>query len=147
MSFARRYYCYLLIYCEQFSSSTMAIEREKEIKDMNRRLKEELIISINSEWGIGLLFNTSSYYVENWSLGAITKEVPSEWRWFTLCKFLTIDSLANKKQWGSYSELYFSLLKRFLLNDTGLLLAFVGGPSRQRILSSMPSQQTKKETP
>lgn len=65
MSFARRYYCYLLIYCEQFSSSTMAIEREKEIKDMNRRLKEELIISINSEWGIGLLFNTSSYYVEN----------------------------------------------------------------------------------
>ena len=53
----------------------MAIEREKEIKDMNRRLKEELI----HQWiqnGISLLFNTPSYYVMRF--GIITKEFSAE---------------------------------------------------------------------
>ena len=35
-TFAGRYYCYNLIYFERFGDINMAIEREKEIKDMSR---------------------------------------------------------------------------------------------------------------
>ncbi len=46
-SFAGRYYCYVLIYYERFSSASLAIEREKEIKDMSREEKESLIDTMN----------------------------------------------------------------------------------------------------
>ena len=49
-SFTGRYYCYRLIYFERFSSVTMAIEREKEIKDLSRERKETLINSSNPQW-------------------------------------------------------------------------------------------------
>jgi putative endonuclease len=49
-SFAGRYYCYKLVYYERYSDPVMAIEREKEIKDLSREKKEELIKSINPRW-------------------------------------------------------------------------------------------------
>lgn len=49
-TFAGRYYCYNLIYFERFGDINMAIEREKEIKDMSRARKEELIKSLNPKW-------------------------------------------------------------------------------------------------
>ena len=49
-SFAGRYYCYNLIYYEHFASASSAIEREKEIKNLIRRKKEELITIRNPEW-------------------------------------------------------------------------------------------------
>ena len=49
-TFAGRYYCYKLIYFERYSNPTMAIEREKEIKDLSRIKKEELINSVNPNW-------------------------------------------------------------------------------------------------
>lgn len=49
-TFAGRYYCYKLVYYERFPNANIAIEREKEIKDLSREKKEELIISINPGW-------------------------------------------------------------------------------------------------
>lgn len=49
-SFAGRYYCYKLIYYERFTDINQAIEREKEIKNLTRKKKEELIKSLNSNW-------------------------------------------------------------------------------------------------
>ena len=49
-SFAGRYYCYKLIYFERFSDVNMAIEREKEIKDLSRTKKEALIKTKNPNW-------------------------------------------------------------------------------------------------
>jgi putative endonuclease len=49
-SFAGKFYCYILIYYERFPYANMAIEREKEIKDMSREQKEELINSVNPDW-------------------------------------------------------------------------------------------------
>lgn len=49
-TFAGRYYCYHLLHFEEFSSSSSAIDREKEIKDWNRSKKENLINSQNQEW-------------------------------------------------------------------------------------------------
>ncbi len=49
-TFAGRYYCYHLVWYERFNNPTHALEREKEIKDWNRKRKEELIISFNPEW-------------------------------------------------------------------------------------------------
>ena len=49
-TFAGRYYCYKLIYFERFNDINMAIEREKEIKDLSREMKEKLIASINPSW-------------------------------------------------------------------------------------------------
>ncbi|MFK7951710.1 MAG: GIY-YIG nuclease family protein [Ekhidna sp.] len=46
-TFAGRYYCYYLLYYDRFQSPSMAIEREKEIKDWNRSLKERLINEFN----------------------------------------------------------------------------------------------------
>lgn len=42
-TFAGRYYCYKLLYYERFSEINMAIEREKEIKDLSRESKLDLI--------------------------------------------------------------------------------------------------------
>lgn len=49
-TFAGRYYCYYLLYYERFPKPMMAIEREKEIKDWNRSLKEQLITEFNPSW-------------------------------------------------------------------------------------------------
>jgi len=49
-TFAGRYYCYNLIYYEHFKDVDQAIFREKEIKNMTRKKKEELINSINPNW-------------------------------------------------------------------------------------------------
>jgi putative endonuclease len=49
-SFAGRYYCYKLIYYERFSFPNQGIDREKEIKNMSRMEKENLINSMNPKW-------------------------------------------------------------------------------------------------
>jgi putative endonuclease len=49
-TFAGRYYCYKLIYYERYQNVNMAIEREKEIKDLSRAKKEELIAEDNPKW-------------------------------------------------------------------------------------------------
>ena len=49
-SFAGRYYCYKLVYFEQFSDINEAIAREKEIKGLNRKKKEKLIANKNPNW-------------------------------------------------------------------------------------------------
>ena len=49
-TFAGRYFCYNLIYYERHHTPGSAIDREKEIKDWNRKKKEDLINSFNPEW-------------------------------------------------------------------------------------------------
>ena len=49
-TFAGRYYCYKLIYYERFDDINIAIEREKEIKDLSRAKKEALIKEQNPKW-------------------------------------------------------------------------------------------------
>jgi putative endonuclease len=49
-TFAGRYYCYNLIYYEEFKYVNDAIAREKEIKGWNRQKKINLIKTINSDW-------------------------------------------------------------------------------------------------
>ena len=51
-SFAGKYYCYKLIYCERFADINQAIRREKEIKDLSRKKKEELIANVNPKWNL-----------------------------------------------------------------------------------------------
>lgn len=46
-TFAGKYYCYNLLYYERHLKRTHAVEREKEIKLMNREEKERLIRSEN----------------------------------------------------------------------------------------------------
>lgn len=48
--FSKKYSCKKLVYYEQHQYIYNAIEREKEIKDWNRKRKEELIKSINPHW-------------------------------------------------------------------------------------------------
>ncbi len=48
--FATRYYCYKLIYYEHYTDINQAIIREKEIKNMSRKQKEELIKEKNPNW-------------------------------------------------------------------------------------------------
>ena len=49
-SFAGKFFCYILVYYEKFPYANIAIDREKEIKDMSREQKEQLINSINPNW-------------------------------------------------------------------------------------------------
>ena len=49
-TFAGRYFCYNLVYFEDYQTPLAAIAREKELKDWNRNKKEELINSMNPEW-------------------------------------------------------------------------------------------------
>jgi len=49
-NFAERYFCYKLIYYEHFFEVKQAIMREKEIKNMSRKKKEELIVFKNPKW-------------------------------------------------------------------------------------------------
>ena len=48
--FASKYYCYKLIHLEYFLDINQAILREKEIKNMTRKKKEELISIKNPRW-------------------------------------------------------------------------------------------------
>jgi len=49
-TFAGRYYCYNLLYYEDFQYVEDAIAREKEIKKWRRSKKEALINKFNPEW-------------------------------------------------------------------------------------------------
>lgn len=49
-SFAGKYYCYWLIFYEEFKYISHAIAREKEIKGWSRDKKEQLIIPFNPNW-------------------------------------------------------------------------------------------------
>lgn len=52
LKFAGRYFCYNLIYYEEFYDIREAISREKEIKKWRREKKENLINTINPEWNM-----------------------------------------------------------------------------------------------
>jgi putative endonuclease len=49
-TFAGRYFCFNLLYFEQFDQIEHAIAREKEIKGWTREKKEALIKSMNPDW-------------------------------------------------------------------------------------------------
>ncbi len=49
-TFAGRYYCYKLVYFETYADINQAIRREKEIKDLSREKKRELIALKNPKW-------------------------------------------------------------------------------------------------
>ena len=49
-TFAGKFYCYNLIYYENFQYINEAIRREKEIKGWSRKKKIELIKTMNPEW-------------------------------------------------------------------------------------------------
>jgi len=49
-TFAGKYYCYNLIYYEEFRYINDAIAREKEIKGWRRSKKLELIKAMNPDW-------------------------------------------------------------------------------------------------
>ena len=51
-TFAGKYFCYNLIYFESFNDIRQAIEREKEIKDLSRKKKEDLIAELNPRWNV-----------------------------------------------------------------------------------------------
>ncbi|MBI3137260.1 MAG: GIY-YIG nuclease family protein [Sphingobacteriales bacterium] len=59
--FTGRYYCYNLIYYEEFNYINNAIAREKEIKGWRRQKKEELIKRKNPEWKF-----LNSTFCDNW---------------------------------------------------------------------------------
>ena len=49
-SFAGKYHCYNLIYCEIYNDIYEALNREKEIKKWSRQKKERLIEMVNPNW-------------------------------------------------------------------------------------------------
>jgi putative endonuclease len=49
-TFAGRYYCYNLVYCEYTTYINNAILREKEIKDLSREKKMAMITAANPNW-------------------------------------------------------------------------------------------------
>jgi putative endonuclease len=49
-TFAGKFYCYNLIYYENFQYINEAIRREKEIKGWSRKKKIELIKTMNPDW-------------------------------------------------------------------------------------------------
>ncbi len=49
-TFAGKFYCYRLLYYERYREVNQAIEREKEIKNLSRELKEKLISEFNPKW-------------------------------------------------------------------------------------------------
>lgn len=50
ISFVGKYYCYNLVYFEYFTYVREAIQREKEIKNMKRETKIQLIAEANPRW-------------------------------------------------------------------------------------------------
>ena len=49
-SFAGKYHCHNLIYCEIYNDIYEALNREKEIKKWSRQKKERLIEMVNPNW-------------------------------------------------------------------------------------------------
>ena len=49
-TFAGKFYCYNLVYYEEFQYVNDAIAREKELKGWTRKRKEKLIKTKNPEW-------------------------------------------------------------------------------------------------
>jgi putative endonuclease len=49
-SFCGRYYCYWLIFYEEYNSIKVAIAREKELKSWTRKRKIALIEETNPQW-------------------------------------------------------------------------------------------------
>jgi putative endonuclease len=49
-TFAGRYFCYNLLYYEQFADIKAAISREKELKGWTRAKKDALIATLNPAW-------------------------------------------------------------------------------------------------
>ena len=49
-TFAGRYFCYNLVYVEQYPDITAAIAREKELKGWTRAKKNALIAMVNPGW-------------------------------------------------------------------------------------------------
>jgi putative endonuclease len=49
-TFAGRYFCYNLLYYEQFTDIKAAISREKELKGWTRAKKDALIATMNPDW-------------------------------------------------------------------------------------------------
>jgi putative endonuclease len=49
-TFAGRYFCYNLLYTEQFANIKEAISREKELKGWTRAKKDSLIATVNPNW-------------------------------------------------------------------------------------------------
>ena len=49
-SFAGRFRCYNLVYFEEYRRPITAIQREKAIKGLRRRRKENLINAVNPDW-------------------------------------------------------------------------------------------------
>ncbi|WP_324677329.1 GIY-YIG nuclease family protein [Hymenobacter sp. GOD-10R] len=49
-TFAGRYFCYNLVYFEEYVDSKAAITREKELKGWTRAKKEALIANDNPDW-------------------------------------------------------------------------------------------------
>ncbi len=49
-TFAGKYNCIYLLYYEEYQLVNVAIAREKEIKNMTRAKKEELINRVNPQW-------------------------------------------------------------------------------------------------
>jgi len=49
-TFAGKYFCYNLVYFEDYFDLNQAIAREKEIKKLTRKEKEELIKIKNPDW-------------------------------------------------------------------------------------------------
>ncbi|TYZ08939.1 GIY-YIG nuclease family protein [Hymenobacter lutimineralis] len=49
-TFAGKYFCYHLLYFEEFTDSRAAIDREKELKGWTRAKKEALIATQNAQW-------------------------------------------------------------------------------------------------
>ncbi|TAE67167.1 MAG: GIY-YIG nuclease family protein [Bacteroidetes bacterium] len=63
-TFAGRYYCYNLVYWENFKYIDKAIAREKELKGWKREKKDILINSFNPNWDflsteVGVSFDSS----------------------------------------------------------------------------------------
>ena len=48
--FTKRYHVHKLVYFEEYSSSTEAINREKQLKGYKRYKKVDLINQMNSDW-------------------------------------------------------------------------------------------------
>ena len=48
--FTKKYNCRRLVYYEEYDNINIAIKREKQLKNWNRKKKEFLIKTINPEW-------------------------------------------------------------------------------------------------
>ena len=56
LKFAGKYFCYNLIYYEEFHDIRDAISREKELKKSRREKKENLINTMNPKWNNILVY-------------------------------------------------------------------------------------------